>query len=52
MKRSLPVVAATLVGVVSAGLWIGGAIMIGSRLGEVWAGSRRQRIGDFRAEAA
>jgi hypothetical protein len=40
-KRSAPVLAATFVGVICAALWVGGAILVGSRLGEIWAGDRR-----------
>jgi hypothetical protein len=40
-KRALPTVAATFVGVICAVLWIGGAVIVGSRLGEIWAGDKR-----------
>lgn len=49
-RRAVPVVAAVAFSVVSAALWIGASIVIGSRVGEAWAGSRRQSIGDFRNE--
>ncbi|MCW2767605.1 MAG: hypothetical protein JWO11_3564 [Nocardioides sp.] len=40
-KRGAATVGATVIGLICAVLWVAGAILIGSRLGELWAGDRR-----------
>jgi hypothetical protein len=41
VKRGAATVGAAVIGFVCAVLWLVGAVMVGSRIGEAWAGGRQ-----------
>lgn len=45
VKRGAATVGAAVVGFICAVLWLVGAVMVGSRVGEAWAGGRQPFLG-------
>lgn len=52
-KRGVATVGAAVIGFVCAVLWLVGAVMVGSRVGEAWAGGRQVLVNNHgRVEVA